>query len=85
MASNVSNISIKPDNLNDEKKWYISVLSGLLFLIINSPCLYVFTNDLFSCFGLTTYKNNKPTRFGIILHTIVFILVVRGMMEIKID
>ena len=72
--------------VNNEQKWYISVLSGLLFLIINSPCLYNFTDDLFyTLFDLHTYKNGKPTRFGFLIHVIVFILVVRGMMELKIE
>ena len=70
----------KPDS---EKKWSISMYSGLLFFIIASPVLFRLVNNLTMQFGGINILNEDgyPNLVGLILHTIVFILIVRISME----
>jgi hypothetical protein len=57
-------------------KWYLAIILGILFLVLSSPIVYSFTNRLFNNMGLPTVNDNGvPTLFGIILHTLVFILI----------
>jgi len=64
---------------NNDKKWTISFYSGLLFFIIASPALFRLVNSLTMRFGgvsILTDQGN-PNIVGYLLHTIVFILIVR--------
>lgn len=68
---------------NSDKKWTISFYSGLLFFIIASPALFRLVNNLTLSFGgvsILTPEGN-PNIFGYLLHTFVFILIVRISME----
>jgi hypothetical protein len=72
------------------KKWSISIWSVLVVLLIFNPITYWVTNKIFTSLGAPTIVGNRglfyfsaPTMFGFILHLIVFLLVVRGMMDIK--
>lgn len=67
--------------ITNSQKWSISILSGLIFLIIASPPVYMLTNVIFEPLGLPTIINGVVTPFGLILHTIVFILIVRLLMK----
>ena len=63
-------------------KWIISLIGGLLFLLIASPFLYEAVNALTSTFGLKIAdRDGCPNLAGIVLHTLVFILVVRVLMR----
>ena len=66
----------------NEQKWTISVISGLLFYIIALPQTYeCITNPIVkSLTGLELEKKGKPTTFGVVVHAIVFLLIVRYMM-----
>jgi len=67
--------------ITNERKWQISVLSGLIFLLISSPVLYSLTNSLFQVFGITlANENGCPTIAGLVIHTFVFVLVTRLLM-----
>jgi len=69
--------------LTEQKKWLVSFYSGLLFAIIASPCLFKLVNLLTSSIGLSiSDKKGCPNIYGLIIHTIVFILLVRLMMSI---
>lgn len=61
-----SNPPLRPTN---GQKWWASVLLGLLFFIISSPSAYDIT-------GLGCGKVETPL-LGLIIHTIIFILIVR--------
>ena len=69
--------------LTESKKWLICFYSVILFAIIASPCLFKLVNLLTSAIGLSIAdKNGCPNIYGLIIHTIVFILLIRLMMVI---
>lgn len=61
-------------------KWIISVISALLFLLIASPFMYMLTNRLTNSFGMITSIGGCPNIAGLIIHTLVFLLIVRLLM-----
>jgi hypothetical protein len=68
---------------DSDKKWSISFYSGLLFFIIASPALFRLVNEITMKFGgvsILTAEGN-PNIVGYLLHTLVFILIVRISME----
>jgi hypothetical protein len=64
---------------NNDKKWTISLYSGLLFFIIASPPLFRLVNSLTTRFGGVSIltEQGTPNIVGYALHTIIFILIVR--------
>lgn len=63
-------------------KWIIAVILGLVFALLAAPFTFRLTNALFSGFGVPTMDGNGvPTLFGIALHALVFILIVRLLMH----
>lgn len=60
-------------------KWKYSLYSAIVFLILSLPQVYKYTSLLFN----TTNKKGCPNFMGILLHSFVFLLIVRGMMNIK--
>ena len=71
------------DPPNSDKKWTISLYSGLLFFIISSPALFRLVNSLTMRFGNVSILTDEgyPNIVGYLLYTIVFILIVRLSME----
>lgn len=67
----------------NREKWMISIVSGLLFYIIALPQTYeCVTNPIIeSITGIELEKKGRPTTAGVFIHTIVFLLLVRYMME----
>lgn len=69
---------------SSRQKWNISLLSGILFLIISSPFLYSLVNRVAQSISpnlnLASYEG-CPTLSGLVVHTLVFILVVRLLMR----
>ena len=66
--------------LTNGQKWLAALIAAILFAIISSKVVYQLTNSLFvSIFGpkAATWGVNGPTMFGLILHTVVFLLLVR--------
>lgn len=77
--------------MTSSDKWAISAWSVLLVFLIFNPVTYYVTNYIFSLLGAPTIQNNAgplqfsaPTAFGFVLHLVVFLLLIRGMMELKI-
>jgi len=63
-------------------KWIVSIIAGLLFLLIASPFLFSAVNSLTSSFGMTiASKDGCPNLGGLLLHSIVFMLIVRLLMR----
>lgn len=73
---------VKPTN---RQKWLISLYSAILFLIIASPFAFKLVNGLsMSLFGVETADNEGcPNTVGLLVHTVVFLLIVRAIMQIK--
>jgi hypothetical protein len=66
--------------LTNGQKWLSALIAAVLFVIISSKVVYQLTNTLFvSVFGpkAATWGGNGPTMLGYILHSIVFLLLVR--------
>jgi hypothetical protein len=69
-------------NLTEYQKWMICLYSALLFLLISSPFMYQLTNQLTIMTGFETSSNGCPNLYGILLHGIVFLILVRVLMLI---
>ena len=64
-------------------KWQISLFSALIFLLVVHPVTYKLTQKLFGgVLGRVSDANGCPTTIGLALHTLVYILLVRGSMDI---
>jgi len=58
--------------------WRISLYSALLFVVIASPFMYGLVNSVTSLIGLEiASKSGCPNTVGLVLHSLVFLLIVR--------
>lgn len=64
-----------------EKKFLISLMSALIFFIISNADTYRLTRSVIGKW--IAGANGCPTTMGLILHSIVFMLVTWGIMQIK--
>lgn len=68
--------------LSDTDKWFVAIIIGIVFLILAAPLVFKFSNMIFKPLKLPTIKENgTPTIFGLLIHTIVFIIIVRLLMH----
>jgi hypothetical protein len=64
-------------------KWKISIFSAFIFILVINPYTYMLTQNLLGgILGKIAETNGCPTMRGLILHTIVYILLVRGSMDL---
>jgi len=67
-----------------DTKWQITFFSALIFLLVVHPMTYQLTQKLFGgILGKIADPSGCPTNMGLALHTIVYILLVRGSMDMK--
>ena len=65
-------------------KWQISIFSAFIFILVIHPYTYLFTQKVFGgLLGKIAETNGCPTTRGLILHTLVYILLVRGSMDLR--
>ena len=67
------------------KKWLISIYAVVVYVLVSNKYTYDLTNNL-SLINqqlATVDEHGNPTVFGFALHTLVFLLLVRAMMEVK--
>ena len=65
-------------------KWQISVFSAFIFILVVHPYTYALTQSVFGgVLGEIANASGCPTMRGLLLHTIVYILLVRGSMDLK--
>lgn len=69
------------DGKKQEYKFMISLMSALVFFIVANPDTFRLMRALLGSW--VSGPNGCPTTGGLILHTIVFMLVTWGMMNIK--
>jgi len=76
----------KETSNDEQKKWMISFISAIIFIIVSTPQTFKFTNDIFEkYFCIKTIDDfEKPTWSGIFLHAVVFMLITRLLMNYKI-
>ena len=64
-------------------KWQITLFSAFLFLLVVNPYTYKLTDRLLGgVVGKIADGNGCPTFVGLLIHTIVYILLVRGSMDL---
>lgn len=71
------------DNLNYDK-WKYSIISGVIFFIIANPLTYKFMNLFLKKIINITNKNGSPSFYGLMLHTIVYVIIIRATMDLNI-
>jgi len=65
-----------------DTKWKITFFSALIFLLVVHPMTYKLTQNLFGgVLGRISDPSGCPTMIGLALHTLVYILLVRGSMD----
>ena len=66
------------------KKWQISIFSVFIFVLVIHPYTYQLTQKVFGgLLGKLAEANGCPTTRGLVLHTLVYLLLVRGSMDMK--
>lgn len=65
-------------------KWKASLIVAVLFLIVSHPATYNLTNSILGAQVGPLAFGGCPTKKGLIVHAIVFLLLARASMEIKI-
>lgn len=66
------------------KKWQISIFSAFIFILVVNPYTYIFTQKaLGGVLGKISDSSGCPTTLGLFIHTIVYILLVRGSMNLR--
>ena len=64
-------------------KWQITFFSAFLFLLVVNPYTYKLTDRLLGgILGKISDTNGCATRLGLFIHTVVYILLVRGSMDL---
>ena len=64
-------------------KWQITFFSAFLFLLVVNPYTYKLTDRLLGgVVGKIADTNGCATRLGLFVHTIVYILLIRGSMDL---
>jgi hypothetical protein len=66
-------------------KWRYTLYTTAVLLVLFNPWMYAFMNNLLgSLVGTIASKNGCPTLLGFGIHALVFTLIVRYMMDMKI-
>lgn len=68
--------------LTEGEKWIISVWSAIMFVILSSPAAFKLTGKLTDKAGWKTSEDGCPNWWGIALHAVVFMVLVRLSMLI---
>ena len=69
---------------SSNQKWQISIFSAFIFILVIHPYTYIFTQKILGgLIGKIAEMNGCPTTLGLIIHTIVYVLLVRGSMDFK--
>ena len=84
--ANIKVVRESEENYEDNSfdKWKYSIYSALVFLIISSPYTYLLIHKLFGSFIKISSLNGCPTLIGLFIHSAIFAIIIRGMMELNI-
>ena len=68
--------------LTNEKKWTISFYTAIAVLLIMNPYTFKIVNKITSTMGFPIANHEGcPNGYGLLLHAIVFLLLIRLLME----
>lgn len=67
----------------EAQKWSISAWSALVAALVFSPFAYNLTNGIAQMIGMNTVEAGAPTMFGLIIHALVYMVLVRLMMNVN--
>lgn len=67
------------------EKWNISLFSLFIFLVVVNPFTYSLTNSILKSIVGPLVINGCPTAIGIFIHSIVYLLLVRFSMDLKLN
>lgn len=65
------------EQISSGQKWWAAILLGIIFLIVSSPLAYLGSSSLSVSLGGMPLANGGPNIPGLLLHTAIFILIVR--------
>lgn len=65
------------------QKWNISLFSVLIFLLVVNPYTYRLTHKLLSPLVGALAVSGCPTTLGLVVHSLVFLLVIRYAMDLS--
>jgi len=68
--------------LDEAQKWVIGLYCTILFVIVSAPWTYRITGKITKRLGWITSNDGKPNGWGLFLHAIVFLLLLRLIMLI---
>lgn len=69
---------------NNMDKWKYTLYTTILFLIVVNPLTYKLVNMILGKIAKIADKSGCPTIVGMLVHAVVFTLLLRGLMELKI-
>ena len=59
-------------------KWWAAVLLGFIFALVSSPAAYYASSKITTSLGgITTMQGPGPNFVGLLIHTLIFIIIVR--------
>lgn len=70
--------------LDNMKKWKYTLITTVIFLLVANPYTYILVNRLIGNLVKIASPTGCPTLVGLIVHTIVFTFILRGVMDLKI-
>lgn len=76
VSPDVNTSSVNPPTSG--QKWWASILLGIVFALVSSPAAYYLTSTASTKLdGVALYNGRGPNLAGLLLHTLIFILIVR--------
>lgn len=70
--------------LKSEQKWRYTLYTTIIFLIVANPLTYKLVNYLLGFLLKISDSSGCPTTVGFLVHAVVFTLLLRYLMELKI-
>ena len=69
-------------NVHDPEvmKWWYSLYSAIIFFVIANPLTYKLVNMILGKLIKISSSTGCPTQVGTLVHSVVFLLIVRAMM-----
>lgn len=68
-----------------EDKWRYTLYTVVVFIIVVNPYTYILVDSILKNVGLNIADSGGcPTGVGLAVHTVVFTLLLRGLMELNI-